>query len=743
MEGKNLTTARLAMEADANIIGSAFVVKPEKTLANRLGVIFGVVEIYNLNDIFVDRILDAISDLKTEYYLPPFDNKTPERRFEEALTRTNRRISAAISESVHPVDLRNLRLVMGLTLGSKVYLSHTGRSQALFFRQKKDGSLLILNILDTGEERPKPEPEKVFSNIISGEITPRDTLLLCNNEFLSLVSQNELGEMLSSTTVEEGSKKLETVLHSQPLKSNYYSVLLKSADLPSTAAAATPATTADSKQRIANTPVASRQSQLTPKESKPQSSINELLYTQVRTEQYLTPSLMPAWQKFFVLVFKYSKIGLSYLWRGLNIAIIWLGRKLYAGYNYLANQISKKRAAKAKKIISLDDNPLETEEMPAIEAEEAKASEALDKELTGDEFMSAPALMESDVEQAEVKTEIESKTEIKQKKSLLNWQEKSSSSRLAKQINGWINGLIEKFLLLNMWQKFLLIAGLILLISFSQSVVWIGRSSEVGSPRLSSTAKISNQIKSLVDNAEAQNIFNDEKGAYASLLQADELLKQIPAKRSNQATIDELKQRIDDVRRALRRETNMSSLKPLVDFSSVVLSANVVGLARVGKYFWVFDNSNAKFYRLDPVTLQWTSATSSIVTAKKLAAMDDKNLIVIAGDNSAYKLTLSDMSTAKFKPSKDYFNIKADLKTLIIDPPIASSTISQSAKDGVWQYFLDTTLGRLVILGDKNIFKRQYTGPFIKTGSSFVGSSKDKKFWVLSDNKLYQINWDF
>ena len=728
------------MEADANIIGSAFVVKPEKTLINRLGVIFGIVEIYNLNDIFIDRVLDAIGDLKTEYYLPPFDDKKPERRFEEALTRANRRISTAVSESIYPIDLRNLRLVMGLSLGNKIFLSHTGRSQALFFRQKKNGGLLIINILDTGEERPKPEPEKVFSNIISGEITERDTLMVCNNEFLSLLSQNDLGEMLALAPAEEGLKKLEATLHSQPLKSNYYSVLLKSADFQpispvsavTTEAGATATETAATtpakqpyqfdRMRVDN-PRPAGPGQTSPAEGKTQSSLDRLLITQVRTEQYLTPSLMPAWQKFFVLLFKYLKISLVWLGRGLNVTLVWLGRKLHAGYNLLANKIIAGRAAKAKRIIN------------NIESKRPTQEEILNEELTTDEFMSAPEPMQSEVAQDAI--------EQPRPKSLLNWQERFSSGWLAQKINGRINDLIKNFLSLNIWQKGSLIAALVLLLIFSQSVVWIGRSSELNSPQTSPIGKIGNQIQGLVDNAEAQNIFNDEKGAYASLAQAEELLKTIPVKRSNQATINDLKQKIDDVRRALGKETNLTDLKPVIDLKLSNSSADIAGLAKTGKYFWVFNNSDAKFYRLDSATWQWTTATSTISNAKKLTAIDDKTLAVVNGDNSIYKLTLSNMSAVKFKPSKDYFNIKLDLKSLTLEPPIASSTISQSAKDGAWQYLLDATVGRLVILDDKNILKRQYTGPFITTGASFVGSAKDKKFWVLFDGKIYQIDWDF
>ncbi|MFA5124344.1 MAG: hypothetical protein WC473_00755 [Patescibacteria group bacterium] len=743
MEGKNLTTARLAMEADANIIGSAFVVKPEKTLINRLGVIFGIVEIYNLNDIFIDRVLDAIGDLKTEYYLPPFDDKKPERRFEEALARANRRISTAVSESIYPIDLRNLRIVMGLSLGNKIFLSHTGRSQALFFRQKKNGSLLILNILDTGEERPKPEPEKVFSNIISGEITERDTLMVCNNEFLSLMSQNDLGEMLALAPAEEGIKKLEATLHSQPLKSNYYSVLLKSADfqlIAPTAATAmtatTEAATAETAETVAPTktpyqfdrmrvdnPRPAGPGQTSPGESKTQSSLDRLLITQVRTEQYLTPSLMPAWQKFFFLLFKYFKISLVWLGRGLNITLVWLGRKLHTGYNLLANKIIAGRAAKAKRIIN------------TIEPKRPTQGEILNKDLTTDEFMSAPEPMQSEVAQDAI--------EQPRPRSSLNWQERFSSGWLAQKINAWINGMIENFLNLSIWQKGSLVAALLLLLIFSQSVVWIGRSSELNSPQTSPVGKIGNQIQSLVDNAEAQNIFNDEKGAYASLAQADELLKTIPVKRSNQSTINNLKQKIDDVRRVLGKEINLADLKPTIDLKLSNPSADIIGLAKTGKYFWVFNNSDAKFYRLDSGAWQWTTATSTVTNAKKLSAVDDKSLIVITGDNSSYKLTLASMAAIKFKPSKDYFNIKTDLKSLTLEPPIASSTISQSVKDGVYQYLLDTTVGRLVVLDDKNVLKRQYTGPFIADGASFVGSAKDKKFWVLFDGKIYQINWDF
>ena len=116
MEPSKIKTAKLALEADGNIVGECFVLTPEKDLDKKLGVLFGIVEIYNINDTFISGLWEAINDLKTEYYLPPFNlERGLEKRFEEAVARANRRIKNAVSQSIEDVDLRNLSAVLGIS----------------------------------------------------------------------------------------------------------------------------------------------------------------------------------------------------------------------------------------------------------------------------------------------------------------------------------------------------------------------------------------------------------------------------------------------------------------------------------------------------------------------------------------------------------------------------------------------------------------------------------------------------
>ena len=323
------------MEADGNIIGECFILTPDKDLGKRLGVLFGIVEAYNINDAFIDGLWEAINDLKTEYYLPPFNlERGLEKRFEEAIARANRRIRSAVTQSIEEVDLRNLSAVLGISWEGRIFLTSTGRFKGLFVRRKKNGDLLIADLLSASADRKfKPEPDKLFANILSGELEDRDAMLFVNEEFLDFFSQTDLAEIALENPAEQTVKILENRLKEKVARKNFYALAIKpetpeeaaienkSAEKPTAALVQNKAEIESADQEIiaeikqperqaANleTVKINQKIQTARQAAQPQQSIDRLLYTQVRTEKYLNPSTMPNWQKALIIIWGWSKV---------------------------------------------------------------------------------------------------------------------------------------------------------------------------------------------------------------------------------------------------------------------------------------------------------------------------------------------------------------------------------------------------------------------------------------------------
>jgi len=226
---KNQTKiAKLAIEADVNIIGEAFIVKTDKDLIAKLGTLFGIVEVYNTDDNFSHKLLEIINDLKTEFYLPPYGIQiSPQKRFEEALARANRRLFLAFNESIQPIDLRNINVTVGLLRKNEIYLSRIGQGRAFLFHRKKNWEMLILDILSDDSQNQKPNPEKLFSSILSGSLSEKDALLVCNEEFINYFSQKELAENIEQKIPEDFFRYLGNQIKEKSAKNNFYAIAIK------------------------------------------------------------------------------------------------------------------------------------------------------------------------------------------------------------------------------------------------------------------------------------------------------------------------------------------------------------------------------------------------------------------------------------------------------------------------------------------------------------------------------------
>jgi len=753
MEKIQTKMAKLAIEADSNVVGEVFIAKPEKDLPAKLGIFFSLAEIYNTDDTFTNKLYEVLSDLRTEFYLPPYGiDHSPEKRFEEALARANRRLHAAYSSSIDEINLKNINVIVGLSRKNQIYLSQIGHGKGFLFHRKKNWETVVLDILG-GEDSnyTKTDPEKMFSSVLSGEINDNDSLLICNEEFMGYFSQSELAQTLDQKAPDLAMTTLGEIIKERSDKANFYAIVIKSEG---------------PEKVLVENAGPNKTTKYNPEQ--PQKSLDRLLNTQNATEKYLAPSMMPSWQKILIIIWnftkKYSKIGYKNFKIGLTAAAT-AGKS--AWQKWQANRTAKAGKAvspthyheieKSKPIegLNIDANTYPVDHLKSSDDfSELATTNELEPETTG-----AFLTDEDDVANiAEVGIESESATPINQQKSHLEADQEigrknhyqtevgqpipikhhSTGRRtLAQVINDWLNGQIVKFLTLKRAQQIILVIGLILLFLFSQSVVWLGRAEETANGKIPTNNKSAMEIETLLNNAEAQNIFNDEIGALASVKKAREVLDKMSNSFGTRELKKQLSEKIETGYRNLQKITYLDNLAIFAEMPS----DNLVGPAKTTKYVWLFDNKEKTLYKIDGAG-QLESRTSTLPNLVKFIAIDDGYLAALAKDKSFYRYDTAKKSWQKTTPGKDYFSFKLPTVSPLLDPPLASST-KATFVNGDLTFILDNANNRIVILGKTGAIERQYVSPAIKDATGLTASTKEKKLWLISGNKVYKIDFDF
>jgi len=799
MEPFTIKTAKLSMEADGNIVGDAFIARPEKNLTDRLGSIIGIIELDQLPDILVDNFLEIISDLKTEYYLPPLETEYGvEKRFEECLSRTNRRLNKAINECVEAIDLKCVNILIGLIHNNRIFLSQIGHSKAFLFHRRNKYSSVIVDIFSqAGEKKTKINQEKLFSNIISGALSDKDSVLLCNDAILEYLSQNELAEIILGNTLHGALKEIEQILGEQAANSGNFYVIAIQPDIEESAAA-------DSEPGVRL---------VTPERKKipavpPQKSIDRLINTQDKTESYLVPSIMPNWKKFLIICYLYGQKAAVIAARFIAKYSSLIARKLWdwAGLAAAAlkarwrshQEIRKSRNQEIRKSSIIEEK---SEIITEISEEQAELNAKID---------------DDDTDMVVTEIEIEKKVYAKPSaQSLRDFKAafKTPGPGAAQRFNDWINDMISGFLRLSRIQKILLIAGFVIIFFFSQSVVWLGKSASQPSGLSPDIAKLSQQVQDQINQGEAQNIFNDEAGAKTSLAKAQALLAQIPDNRRNRTVRQDLQSKIDSLNQTLQKVSYLENPKLLADLSKLNGNAQSQGLGRAGGNLIVFDSQNQQLYDLNESSGKGTAVKTTLTAAKKIVGLDDKNAVIWDGNNQIYKYSLdkktaasaltlaepiTDMETYggklytlrpqknqiyKHFPTGDKFNSGSgvlkggnDLKNAVglaidggfyilktggqiihylkgqpedikfiplanpaLDAPLQICSYDQSN----YAYILDGKNQRVVAYDNHGILKRQYTSKSFDNLKAMAVDGPAKKIFLLNGNKIFEIDTDF
>ena len=118
----------------------------------------------------------------------------------------------------------------------------------------------------------------------------------------------------------------------------------------------------------------------------------------------------------------------------------------------------------------------------------------------------------------------------------------------------------------------------------------------------------------------------------------------------------------------------------------------------------------------------------------KIGKPDFSKATSITIDNNVYVLFSGGTVSKYFKGNSQDFSLKG------LDKPMSSPTRIYSNPDFDNIYILDNGNSRILAFDKTGNFKAQYQAQVIKNAKDFEVLEKDKKIFVLSSGKVYQID---
>lgn len=762
MDSLNLKIAKLILENDnQSATGDIFVAQPEDDLEARFGIMFGLVEIFNLPMEFTDKFFEIISDCHTEYYLPPFDpEQSVSRRFEECLQRVNRRVSKSIKESVAVIEPRCINAIIGLIHRDKIYLSKTGKNNALLFHQQRKYDHRLVDIFgETGEKKQKIDPEKIFAHVINGETSSKDRLIFFNEGILECLSLHEIMNLVTEQDATQAANEIKQILKIKDERNNFYAIIIQ----PTINEEKIKYQTQKLKTEIGAVP-----------KIPTQNSINRLINTQENTERYLTPSLMPNWKKIAILTWRLIKKTSIYLKAFALMTIKLFGNWAKTIKNNLPRWL---KALKKTGQIAI------------------KEPKEITQKLTDHSWLTAKKITQKNV--------------VPTQEIFADYNKKDG---LMKKISHWLNRQIAKFISLNRLQQTALIIAFILIFLFSQSIVWQGQRTQTFG-EYGDFSELIKQIEETINAAEAQNIFNDQVGAKNSISRAREMIEQITEQKKYQDIKEELNQKIEKISQMLQKVVYLESPEIIYNLINRNPNAQTQTITMAGGQIFVYDNQNQTIYQINPDTkeaVSWPLA-SQINEVRKIVSRNDKNLILLNQEGQFFQynfdqrvsqnILMVNNLVADFdfygnrlytlQPDRGQIfrhtaidtgfnsgntwlrNYNAGQGALLsidggiylvendgqikyfttgqlatitfspVEPALKSIKQLATNQESNYLYFLEPENQRIVVFDKRGNLKIQYTSKNFNQMRAITIAEPERKIYLLADNKIFMIEMSF
>ncbi len=247
-----------------------------------MGRLFGILEVNMPSRENSHIIAELINALEETYYGEMSENEEAlEVAFENALERVNQKFTQLIQEkrfylvgNLNENTIKEkINLAIGVLHGNKLCISYSNEMGIhLIHKTKQDYKIIDLRRVSNAGESANKEP-KLFSNFLEGEINPPDYLFLCNSNFLNFISLERIQKTITSLPLHKSAEYFKNSLL-QTEGQNFAAIIIK------------------------NSTGEFEQAQISPSVT----SISDLTKTESSTEKLLSPSFWSILKSLFNIV---------------------------------------------------------------------------------------------------------------------------------------------------------------------------------------------------------------------------------------------------------------------------------------------------------------------------------------------------------------------------------------------------------------------------------------------------------
>lgn len=749
------------------IFVKTFSLNPPGGIVGDTGSLFGIIEIGSTHPEIPDLINLIIEEVQDNFYYPkdlePEQNFTNvAEQFEAALKNVNLAIVTFLKTRHVNLDLEKVNMLIALSADKELHFTSVGNIGALLFFAATRTNYKIINVLDSaGTVDATPDPLKMFSQVISGKMRPRDVLFITTSNIFDYFSLERIKNIITDELPEKGMRQLNHLLEEINSNESFGAVTLEIEKKPEVEKIAEDVLKFDYNKAAS------------------QDSIKELINTEKATAKLLTPSLMPEIKK-YANSFKTA-------FRNYTEKI-----KTSSGTIY-----QKQKSLIKKPNLNL---PKPNLSLPNVKPDilfRSKIKKATDRSAERFKKLSSPINPQF----------------TKFSRALSNNQFLNRSIDLLKQLT---NTLGVKFARLPHSSKILLVVTIILGLLFSYSIIWLGikNSNERNTEEIN---RIIVEVENKVNEAQASLIFRDENLARDLLLEARSQITQVNSKSKAQAEqiillVAEIEDQMFDLRHIvdivepvqivnfqnldsqasiaslalLRRNTlytqnknNLSIYKANLQtrilgsifapdantgkfiFGTTINdnellffneagdafllnpnndslqnlaidlpeNSNIVSVANYNNRIYLLDQNNNQIYRYSRVTGGYGNR-SAWISEGGINISDGVSIVV---DGSVYVLK-SNGEIIKFQNGR-----LTDFRIVTIDPPLNSPTKLKTTENSNFLYILDPSEKRVVVLDKEGNLVQQYFSSKFDNLKDFLVTEQSQEIFVLNGTVVYGL----
>jgi hypothetical protein len=212
-----------------------FISEPNLALEEKMGRLFGILEVNIPSRENSHIIAELVNALEETYYGEMSESADSlEVAFESALERVNQKFTQLIQEkrfylvgNLNENTIKEkINLAIGVLHGNKLCISYSNDIGIyLLHKTKQDYKIIDLRRVNSAEGSANKEL-KLFSNFLEGEINPPDYLFLCNSNFLNFISLERIQKTLTSLPLHKSAEYFKNSLL-QTEGQNFAAIMIK------------------------------------------------------------------------------------------------------------------------------------------------------------------------------------------------------------------------------------------------------------------------------------------------------------------------------------------------------------------------------------------------------------------------------------------------------------------------------------------------------------------------------------